>query len=422
MSKCLFLCFLLFFFMGYTRADTLSLPDHSDYAAHTVKLSDADRLWLAEKGRLTIGLYGPLRPPLSLINGINTLSGINAEYILLLKENLKINVDVKYYESMEMASIAINSGEVDLILPSLTEQEITDPTLITSKPLIYSYPSLIARKDDSMRPFHTDDEVTLAVAGDYPDRGVIRKLFKNATIVEFDDVFQALCSVDNGGSDFYLGNNLEAGYFLFFDFYSSLGMIKTWNNDRLTISFLMSKNNLGLIRIINSFVDSITPKIQSKIVESWMGFGNISFYGGPLPLSTQEEKWIENNKKVRVIINPYHFPFTMVDANMDIRGITGDILDLTQMKTGLDFEPVIAKSNKDIAELLNKGGWDLHPAAIYSDERNDKVLFTHPFLSTPFVIVVKEDENKVPDIKPGMKISIPSDHVLIKTLEKNTRK
>lgn len=418
MSKYLFLCFLLFFFMGYTRADTLSLPDHSDYAAHTVKLSDADRLWLAEKGRLTIGLYGPLRPPLSLINGINTLSGINAEYILLLKESLKINVDVKYYESMEMASIAINSGEVDLILPSLTEQEITDPTLITSKPLIYSYPSLIARKDDSMRPFHTDDEVTLAVAGDYPDREGIRKLFKNATIVEFDDVFQALCSVDNGGSDFYLGNNLEAGYFLFFDFYSSLGMIKTWNNDRLTISFLMSKNNLELIRIINSFVDSITPKIQSKIVDSWMGFGNISFYGGPLSLTTQEEKWIENNKKVRVIINPYHFPFTMVDANMDIRGITGDILDLTQMKTGLDFEPVIAKSNKDIAELLNKGGWDLHPAAIYSDERNDKVLFTHPFLSTPFVIVVKEDENKFPDIKSGMKISIPSDHFLIKTLEK----
>lgn len=419
MFKCLFLFFLLILCsMGYARSDRLSLPAHSDYATNIVKLNDADRLWLAKKGTLTIGLYGSLRPPLSLINGINTLSGINAEYILLLKENLKTNIDVKYYTSIAMLNAAIKSGEVDLVLPSLIDQRITDPTLITSRPLIYSYPSLIARKEDSMRPFHTDDEVTLAVAGDYPDRGFIRKLFKNATIVEFDDVFQALCSVDNGGSDFYFGNNLEAGYFLFFDFDSSLDVIKTWNNDRLTVSFVMRKNNLRLISVINAFVDSITPKIQSKIVESWMGFGNISFYGGPLPLTTQEEKWIENNKKVRVIINPYHFPFTMVDANMDIRGITGDILDLAHMKTGLEFEPVIAKSNKDIAELISKGGWDLHPAAVYSEERSKKVLFTHSFLSTPFVIVVKEDGNTFYDINPGMRIAIPSDHILISKLGK----
>lgn len=419
MFKCLFLCFLLVCCsMGYAQTDRLSLPAHSDYAANIVKLNDTDRLWLAEKGTLIIGVYGPSRPPLLLVNGFNTLSGINSEYILLLKENLKVNVEVKHYASKEIAKAAIKSGEVDLVLPSLTDKEITDISLITSKTLIYSYPSLITKKDDSMRPFHTDDDVIVAVSGDYPDREFIHKLFKNASIVEFDDVFQALCSVDNGNSDFYLGNNLEAGYFIFSDFDNSLDAIKTWDNERLTVSFIVNKNNPKLLRIINLFIDSITPKVQSKLVESWMGFGNISFYGGPLPLTKQEEKWIANNKKVRVIINPYHFPFTMVDANMELRGITGDLLDLAHMKTGLDFEPVIAKSNKDIAELLNNGGWDLHPAAVYSDERSKKVLFTHSFLSTPFVIVVKEDGNAFPEIKPGMRISIPSDHVMISTLEK----
>lgn len=419
MFKCLFLCFLLVFCsMGYARTDRLSLPAHSDYAANIVKLNDADQLWLAEKGTLTIGLYGPLHPPLSLVKGVNTLSGINSEYILLLKENLKINVDIKYFTSFEMLIAAINNGEVDLALPSIVDQRITDSTLVVSKPLIYSYPSLIARKDESMKPLHSDDNITLAVTGDYPDREFIHSLFKNATIVEFDSVFKALCSVDNGSSDFYFGNNLEAGYFLFFDFDNSLDIMKTWGNERLTVSFFMNKNNSRLLRIINLFIGSITPKVQSKLVESWMGFGNISFYGGPLPLAKQEEKWIEDNKKVRVIINPYHFPFTMVDANMQLRGITGDMLDLAHIKTGLDFEPVIAKSNKDIAELLNTGGWDLHPAAVYSDERSKKVLFTHPFLSTPFVIVVKEDSTTFPDIKPGMKIAIPSDHILISALEK----
>lgn len=421
MSKCLnvyFCLFCFFFFMGYSRASTLLLPEHSDYASSTVKLSNADQLWLAKKGTLTVGLYGQLRPPLSLIDGTNTLSGINSEYITLLKDSLKINVNVKYFTSIEMATLAIKHGEVDLVLPSLAEQKVTDSTLTASKPLIYSYPSLITRQNDSMRRLHTGDDVTVAIAGNYPDGDFIHSLFKNATIVEFDDVFQALSSVDNGRSDLFLGNNLEAGYLLSLNFDYTLNMIKVWSNDSLTVSFIMSKNKPELLRVINSFIDSIKPKIKNKILESWMGVGNVSFYSGPLQLSVQEKKWIESNKKVRVIINPYHFPFTMVDTNLDIRGVTGDILDLAHIKTGLNFEPVLAKSSKELVELINKGDWDLHPAAIYSDERNEKALFTHPFFSTSFVIVVKEEDNKFPDIKPGMTIAIPLHHILMSTLEK----
>ncbi|MBC3252451.1 transporter substrate-binding domain-containing protein [Serratia fonticola] len=410
--------FVGFIFVNSAHASNLVLPEHSDYAANTVKLTKADQRWLAKKGVLTVGLYGPLHPPLAFADNANILRGINAEYLSLLEQNLKIEVTIKVFDSLEMATAAIHRGEVDLVLSSLSGKPVKDSSLVKSKPLLYSYPALVSTKSDSMRPLYTDDDVMLAVTGNYPDRGFIRTLFKKATIQEFDNVFQALSSVDNGNSDFYLGDNLEAGYVLFLNFENSLNMIKAWNHDNLTVSFIMSRPPPELLRIINSFTDSITPQIQKKIVESWMGVGNTSFYGGPALLTTQEKKWIQENKKVRVIINPYHFPFTMIDTNQDIRGVIGEILDLAHIKTGLEFEPIITNSNKDIAATINKGDWDLHPAAIYSDERNKTAIFTHSFLSTPFVLVVKENDNKSPDFTPGMTIAIPDYHILKPTIEK----
>ncbi len=39
----------------------------------------------------------------------------------------------------------------------------------------------------------------------------------------------------------------------------------------------------------------------------------------------------------------------------EIRGLVGDILNLVQLQTGLHFQPVIAKSNSDMAEIMRKG-------------------------------------------------------------------
>ncbi|WP_447880190.1 transporter substrate-binding domain-containing protein [Serratia fonticola] len=419
MFKYIFLLIIfLLFSTNPSQASMFLLPEHSDYAANIVKLNKADQEWLTNKGTLIVGLYGPLRPPMSLVKDSNVLNGITSEYILLLKENLRINVSVKNFSTREKALAAISRGEVDLVLPPLSRQNAIDNSFELSKPLIYSYPSLISRKTDSMRPIHTDDDVTIAVSGDYLDSGLIRTLFKNPNIVFFDDVYGALSSVDDGSSDFYLGDNIEAGYFLFFYFESSLNMIKVWNYENLTLSFIISKSSPKLLNIINLFIDSITPKIQKKIVESWIGSDNMPFYSGPSLLTDKEIKWIEKNKKARIIINPYYLPFTMVDSNLDVRGVVGDIIDFVHIKTGLDFEPVIVKSNNDIADIINKGDWDLHPAAVYSDERNEKVLFTKPFMSTPFVIVMKKNGNNIPDIKKGMTIAIPSHHVLMSALKK----
>jgi len=418
MYKYLRLCFLCTFFTMYSsHANTFSLPEHSDYAVNAVKLNKTEQDWLSRKAILKIGVYGALRPPMLVVKDPSILSGINSEYLLMLRESLKVHTEVRYFTSKEMAFSALNHGDIDLVLSSLKKESITDNSLNISKPFIFSYPALVSRKADSMRPFDTDDEITLAVSGDYPDRKLIRALFKNATIIEFDDVYQALSSVESGNNDFYLGDNLEAGYFIFNYFDNTLNMIKVWNKDSLTMSFIISKKSPDLYHIINLFITSITPKIQNKIIESWVGNGNLPFYKGPLLLTRQEKKWIEKNKKVRVIINPYYFPFTMVDANLNIRGVMGDILDLAHIKTGLDFEPVIANSNKEIAELIKKGAWDLHPAAVYSDERSEKALFTKPFLSTPVVIVMKGTKSTTPNIKQGMTIAIPSHHFLMSALK-----
>ncbi|WP_447885793.1 transporter substrate-binding domain-containing protein, partial [Serratia fonticola] len=128
-------------------------------------------------------------------------------------------------------------------------------------------------------------------------------------------------------------------------------------------------------------------------------------------------RWLEKNRKLRIVINPYYAPFSMVDENQEIRGIVGDILNLIQLQTGLTFEPVIANSNEEMASIIRSGNWDILSSATYSPEREEQAAFTHPFLATPFVIVTRAAVKQTETMKPGMKVAIPAYHTLSEKLK-----
>jgi len=401
------------------HAETLSLKSNHDYAISDLALNNGNLLWLMKKKHITIGIYGPLTPPLAIKDSEGKLQGIDAEYFSLIENTLKVKIIIKYFTAKEDAKLALKAESIDLLVTHSEQGKVLDNDFLHSKPLVFSYPALVTKKENTMIPLHSSDRIKIAITGHYPSEEFIKSRYKNAAITSFDNVEEALFSVENGKSDAFFGTNLEAGYYLSSDFHNTLNLVKTWDHEELLVSFSLNKSNARLLNIIDFFITSISTKTHNQITSPWLDFGNLSLYDGPLDLSKKEQAWIDKNKNIRVIINPYNFPLSMSDSNKDIRGITGDMLDLIHIKTGINFQPVFVTSNSEVKKIIDSGEWDLHPTAAYSSERAEKALFTQTYLSSPFVFITKNDVGSLTKKTNKAVVAIPTDHILKSFIEKN---
>lgn len=398
---------------------TLSLASMHDVITPPLPLSQHDILWLAQKRMLNIAVYGAETPPMSMNISTGRYRGMNADYLLLLKNALRIGLTIKSYHTRDQAFEALNTGQVDLILTPPTGAGPITPPNIATLPLVRGYPTLVTRQADVMKPLYDrNDRVTVATGPGYPDTGFIKKAFPKALIVSYPENYLALASVANKKNDYFFGNNLTTSFLISRDFYQTLEMVKYWREPEAGNTFVALDSQRNLVTILNTFIHSLTEAMHNQIAQSWIEMGNLALLTESLKLTPKEKRWLERHSTLRVLINPYYAPFSMVDENKDIRGLIGDILNLVHLQTGITFDPIIVNSNEEMITTIRKGVWDILPFATYSPEREDEVAFTHPFIATPYVIVKRSGTDDINEIRPGMKVALPAYHTLSDKLKR----
>lgn len=397
---------------------TLALVSSHQVIPPAIYLNHDDFIWLAQKHSLTVAVYDAESQPLSMNSITGRYWGMNADYLSLLGKALNINVNVKLYADEQQALAALLAGRVDLVLSMPGGISPHKAPFITSLPLVKGYPTLVTRLAEVMRPFHDNsDKIRVASNRGFPPESFIKQVFPNASIISFADEYQALASVASHQSDYFLGNNLTTSFIIARDFPQTLGMVKFWREPQSNNVFIALDNQRRLVNILDNFISSLTEPEHNQIAQSWIGMGNLTFLTKELVLTPQESRWLEKHRKLRVVINPFYAPFSMVDENQEIRGIVGDLLNLIQLQTGLAFEPVIANSNQEMASIVRSGDWDILSSATYSPEREEQVAFTHSFLTSTFVMVTRVVDKQAEVVRPGMKVAIPAYHTLSEKLK-----
>lgn len=420
MMKCLIASILFLVIssvLAYAQPVVLELAGNHEAIPPYVRLSDQDQLWLAQKQVLTVAIFSPESEPLALSNITGRYRGVNADYLALLQKALRIKIIVKLYPDEQQALSAVKSHHADLMLTQLSSNEDIGSSFIRTRPLVRTYPTLVTAQSEAMQPLYNEKAVTIAITGNYPTESFIKSSFPRASIVSFPRDYEALSSVISGKSDYYIGNNLSCSSLIAQDFNQALSMVKFWRKSQACNRFIALHSQARLIGIINTFIDSVTDEVSNQVTQSWVEDGNLSFLTQPLVLSPHEQRWLKSAQKIRVLINPYNTPFTMMDSSLEIRGLVGDIFNLIHLQTGLEFEPVVVNSSSEMYQSLQGDGWDLQPTATYNNEQENTISFTHPYLSTYYVAVVKDGPNPISTLSSGMKVAIPKHHALYHNLK-----
>ncbi|HDC4393627.1 TPA: transporter substrate-binding domain-containing protein [Enterobacter cloacae] len=423
MKKWLMVIFIFFSLSvhgAYSDQDTpveLELSGFNYIAPVAVYLSEDDKRWLLQKKILKIGVYEPSQPPLVQTTLTGRYRGMNADYLALIQHSLNTRLRVMAYRDLAGAVEGLKTGEVDMVLTGLMNHLWGEESVIVSQPLIHSWPNLVTSLGNVMEPLQSAENTRIAIVADYPDDNLIRESFPAAEVESFSSYQEALNSVNDGRNQWFIGDSLTTSSWLSQEFSLALTTVKYWPAPQRKSYFLFSTAQERLRDIVNNTLGAINEDIHGQIAQSMIDKGNLSFLIESLDLTPREKQWLKDHKTLRVIINPWFAPYTVVDGSQQTRGIVGDILNLISLQTGLQFETVIVSSNEDMLAAMRKGNWHIVQAATYDLSREKYISFTHPFITTQFVAVTRTGGNIKNALQFGSLVAISADHTLLAKLK-----
>jgi len=116
-------------------------------------------------------------------------------------------------------------------------------------------------------------------------------------------------------------------------------------------------------------------------------------------LTTEEREYIKTHGPIRYAPDPAFQPFEFLSQNNRAEGITPDILERISKSLLIKIETVPCKTWSDALDGIRKGEIDLLGTITRTEEREEFLRFTRPYLTIPYVIFVTKNNANPQNIK-----------------------
>ncbi|AWY40334.1 response regulator [Pseudomonas putida] len=394
------------------QSQALGLLGRSSVDGYSVRLSANDWRWLRQKGRLTLAVSAPDYPPFDITTTGKTLEGVTADYVGLLAQLLRVEIDIQRYGSREEAVQALKQGTVDL-LGTANSYEAQDSQLQMSSAYAVDQPVLVTRTDSTWLPDPALAGKRLAMLYHYLPEQKVQQFYSQARVELFPSTLAAVGAVAFGQADIYLGDAISAHYLIRKNYLNNVQLADFSLMESGRFAFAMAGENNPLLRIVNQALAVIPANEQMNILRRW-GAGDVSMPGTQsLQLSVAEQRWLDQHPRVRVAINDNIAPITFIDGDGRFRGIGVDVLAKISLRTGLQFDIRALSSVGEMVKAIKSGEIDVLAGIGLSSRREEDLLFTRPFLTSPSVLVTRmaADSPKVLDEMSGKTLALTQGNI-----------
>ncbi|MFL1552927.1 transporter substrate-binding domain-containing protein [Pseudomonas sp. D47] len=386
---------------------TLTVLGRSSLQDGQLHLSAADLKLLSSKRRLRIGTSEPDYPPFDITNHSNEFEGISADYLALIGQLLAVQIQVQRYPNRDEVIQALKRGEIDL-LASANDFERADPDLLLSEPYTLDQPTLVAHTNDSPLVDPTLAGKTVAMVEHYLPLNTVQAFYPDATFKLYPSILNAVGAVAFSQADLYLGDSISASYLINKSYLNNVQLVDFSRMEVNNFSFAATRQNAELLHVVNAALQAIPASEQMAIARRWNA-GGVSISGTHrVQFSVDEQRWLAQHPRLKVIVNENFLPFTFFDEHERFRGLSADVMAKISLRTGLKFDPQKGGSVDAMITSVNQGDADLLAALTPSIDRERRVSFSRPYLSTPFVLVTRnhpDSSNNLQDLA-GKRLAI----------------
>ncbi|WP_432707751.1 transporter substrate-binding domain-containing protein [Pseudomonas fluorescens] len=375
--------------VAFEEPQALQLLGHSHLEIPKVEMTEADWRWLRERRTLVMGISAPDYVPFDLTNNNDELEGITADFAALIGQALHISIEVRRYETRDDVVQALKQGDVDF-LGSANGYEAADKQLQLSRSYANDQPTLVTRSGDSQALSDDLAGKRVAMLYHYMQPDAVRAFYPRAQLELFASTFEAIGAVAFGRADVYLGDAISSNYLINRNHLNNVRMADFSTLEVNPFAFAVTRDNTRLLQIINAALEAIPASEHMEILRRWSG-GNLGIVGiDRLHLSANEQRWVQKNPRVRVAVLNDFLPLSFIGDKGQFEGLSAEVLSRISLRTGLKFDVVPGSSLPRQVNIVSAGTADMLAVVTPSTERADKVRFTRPYLTSPFVLVTRD--------------------------------
>ncbi len=349
----------------------------------------------------------PNWPPINMYDQDKKLVGIAIDYWEIISKNLNIDIQCDVKESFSEVLQAIKARQADFMLATSITDERKQYAQF-SKPYV-SFPIAIATTIDKG---YIPDESALtgkrvAVGRGYSAYQILRKENPGIHFVEVDNTGAGMKLLARN-EVFAVVDNLPVLARIIND--NNYKNIKVSGTTKHNIDVrLMVRNDYPQLAVIfNKAIDLISEEDRQRILSRWLDQDVVS--GFSIALTEDEKNWLAEKHTVRVRTVDWA-PYLIVRDNEAPQGIAVEYLKSIEKRTGIKFEyEVTHQPFAGFLESMKQGqGPDLTPVLVRTPEREQYLSFTENYISSPYVIFAREQEDLIMDISAltGKTVAVP---------------
>lgn len=142
------------------------------------------------------------------------------------------------------------------------------------------------------------------------------------------------------------------------------------------------------VHILNKAMDILGREKVNNYLYKWINTPVVDHY---LTFSSAEISWIRENAILQVAADPYWSPVEFRGEDGEYQGIAIDLLKEISIISGLEFEYIKGKTWGQLIELGKEGEVDLFSSISKTDDRDEFLDFTAPYIDIPISIFTKKD-------------------------------
>ena len=384
----------------------LRLEERDYCLAAQVSLANDDWQWLRQKRALVIGVAQPDYPPFEMTAGSPFYEGITADVVCYLGQTLHIDTKLRRFADRGSALAALERGEIDL-LGSSSALEVLGNNALLSKPYVQDQPALFVRYADQQPLPSNLAGKRIAVAADYLPYSQLAIRYPDARFIAYASRNLALAALAFGGLDGYLGDGLSSNYLINLNYFNDVRLERFVDVHSGGFAFAIQPGNTRLKTVLDSAISAMDENSLQQIVKRWSG-GGAMLSARQIDLSINEQRWIERHPVVRFVVNDDLAPFAFFDAEGRFSGMSSELLELINRRTGVQFVAVRTDSFASLLSSLSDNSADLTLAA-HTAERESSLRFSKPFMFSSFVIVTRDVADPPSSLQGlrGKRVAVP---------------
>lgn len=366
------------------------------------QLTKNEKQWLAKH---PIIYYGALRDwaPYDYINFQGEHDGLSKDYLTAISNIMGVKFS-PVIDSWTNLLARTKNKEIDL-LPALYHSKKRAEYLTFTEPYLPIFDYLFVRESyegDEHTPWVSK---TIAIPKDYVYFDYIKQSLPQLKVLEVPDIESAVNAVLESKADYLIESYTVMQLFLKNNGVNTIKPFKSFLSEKKRFLHMASyRGNELLTSILNKAINLIPQKEKHLISNKWLS-DSPSQTNKILVLTNNEQKWLRDNKVITVVGDPNWLPYEAINEHGNYIGMVADHLELIAQRLNISFKYITTNTWQESLTIANNGEVDILSAIVNSPFAK-QLEFSDAYLTSPLVIVMKDDRPFVEDLNQISQLNI----------------